>query len=150
MFLLIKIDPENFLTLYNCAYCLVQNREYSKALQYLQKIFVQNPDNIFIIQMIAYCYQKLDQIDQACIYYNKVWSESSIIIQYSQMLIKHQFYNKSLDLLGNYLKIQQDSHVRKTFDIANALMGINSFQKSGRAPVPLYNQGVFYYHQGRL
>ena len=33
--------------------------------------------------------------------------------------------------------------VKKHFDVANACIGINSFQKFYKDPVHLYNQGVF-------
>ena len=77
--------------------------------------------------------------------------EPQIVLQYALMLVKHQFYNKSLDILSSYLHLHpQDQLVKKSFDIANALNGVNSFQRNCKDPVHLYNQGVFYFHQGRI
>jgi outer membrane protein OmpA-like peptidoglycan-associated protein/tetratricopeptide (TPR) repeat protein len=44
---------------------------YSEAVDYYQKLLLRSPENEYLIQQIAYCYNKMGQYKQALIYYEK-------------------------------------------------------------------------------
>ena len=68
----LELDPGINQAVFNLARTNIETGRYKKSLKLLSQLKVKDPENIMVLEMMAFTYYKMEEIDLASEYYRKI------------------------------------------------------------------------------
>ena len=119
--------------LYNISVTLGQAGETDKAIEFLEKAFLINPENEFVLYELGYYYDKKQEFDKSINYYNKYLDldpfNSSVWYNLGITYNRTGNHEKAIEAY-DYAIALQDNFEQAYFNKANALSNCNRYEEA--------------------